>query len=607
MIRILGDTTDALTASAGTCVPAALPLERLADIPVTAWELGRRLTVPGHVRRDPLDEAGFRCGFLAPTGEIVAVHRDHGLRVLAAGRHWERCAPDVTFAAADRDGMVLTTPAGMFLRRPDDTDTALLAPRDLPPRAWPPAAAGVLGSGDLVVALPLLGEVLVLTAEGRLRHRLGAAEGLEEPRGVCVDPDGAGFLVADARAHVVLHVSTGARSPRATLVHGRPGRAGKGPGMLNAPRWASFTRSGSVLIADTKNNRVVDVAEGTASRTWGSTDAHAQSTLRLWHPNSAQEGPDGTVLVAEGRGDRLLRLGADDTCTVLLGRCDTTATELIQPRGAHFTHRGTVMVADCHNDRVIEVTLTGVVKRVLPGPHAPDSTPDAALDWPRFATPVPEGTLIADGRRRRLLCLDHAGSPRWQLTAWRPRGTSDPVPFADPHHVVVTSGSPLELLVTDSANGTVTRIDRHGEASWWHAGLSDPHMALPLPDGGVLVSDTGADRLVRISPDGRCGTWLGAEEVRAHTGASLRQPRAMARLRNGALLVVDTGRHRVLLMSPDGAVRSLSPLLDSLVGSLFFPRHVDVDRDERTLLLSDFDNSRLVLVDLPSLLELLGG
>ncbi|MFI1414721.1 NHL repeat-containing protein [Streptomyces sp. NPDC020707] len=592
---------------AGTCVPAALPLERLADTPVAAWELGRRLTVSGQVRRDPLDESGFRCGFFLQTGEIVAVHRDHGMRVLSAGRHWERRAPDVTFAAADRDGMVLTTPAGMFLRRPDGTDTALLAPCDLPSDVWPPAAAGVLGSGELVVALPLLGEVLVLTAEGRLRHRLGAAEGLEEPRGVCVDPDGTGFLVADARAHVVLHVSIGARSPRATLVHGRPGGAGKGPRMLNAPRWASFTHSGSVLIADTKNNRIVDISGGAVSRTWGRTDAYAQSRLRLWHPNGAQEGPDGTVLVAEGRGDRLLRLGADDTCTVLLGKCDTMATELIQPRGAHFTHRGTVMVADCHNGRVLEVTPTGVVKRVLPGPHTPDLAPGMALDWPRFATSVPEGTLVVDGRRRRLLCLDHAGSFRWQLTEWRPQGASDPVRFADPHHIVVTSRAPLELLVTDSANGTVSRIDRRGAASWWHAGLSDPHMALPLSDGGVLVSDTGADRLARISPDGRCGTWLGADKVRAHTGASLRQPRAIARLRNGALLIVDTGRHRVLLMSPDGGVRSLSPLLDSLVGSLFFPRYVDVDRDERTLLLSDFDNSRLVFVDLPSLLELLGG
>ncbi|MFF7047934.1 hypothetical protein ACFY94_06115 [Streptomyces griseorubiginosus] len=602
MIRILGDTTDARSARAATRVPAALPLERLSDTPVTAWELGRRLTVSGRVRRDPLDESGFRCGFFARSGQIVAVHRDHGLRVLLAGRRWETHAPDATFAAPHPDGLVLTTAAGMFLRWPDGTDTALLAARELPRGAWPAADVGILGSGDLVLALPLLGQVLVVTADGRVRRRLGAAEGLEEPRGVRVDPDGTGFLVTDARAHVVLHVPMGARASRPTLVHGRPGRAGKGPGMLNAPRCASFTRSGSVLIADTKNNRIVEVDGGAVSRTWGRTDAHARSTLRLWHPNSAQEGPDGTVLVAEGRGDRLLRLERDDTVTVLLGGCDIAATELIQPRGGHFTDRGTVIVADCHNDRVVEVTPTGGVLRVFPGPREPD----VVLDWPRFATSVPEGALVADGRRRRLLCLDQEGSFRWQLTRWRPRGASKPVRFADPHHVVVTSVSPLELLVTDSENGTVCRIDRRGEANWWHTGLSDPHMALPLPDGGVLVSDTGADRLVRISADGRCDSWLGADEVRAHTGTSLRQPRAMARLRGGALLVVDTGRHRVLLRRPDGGVRSLSPLLDSIVGSLFFPRHVAVDRDERTLLLSDFDNSRLVFVDLPSLLELLG-
>jgi DNA-binding beta-propeller fold protein YncE len=603
VIRILGDGSDLMTPRAATSAPAALPREDLADGPVRAWELGRRLTVPGHVRRDRLDGSGFRCGFVTGDGGIATVHSDHGLRVLADGRDPARHAPEVTFAAPDRAGMVLTTETGMVLRAPDGTDTPLLDSRHLPARAWPPTAAGLLRSGDLVLALPRLQEVHVVSPDGRIRRRLGARHGLDEPVGVCVDPDGTGFLIADARAHVVLHASVGARSETLRHVHGRRSRAGKHPGMLNAPRHASFTRSGSVLIADTKNNRVLEVAAGTVVRTWGRTDAYTDSSLRLWHPNTAQEGPDGTVLVAEGRGDRLVRLGDGDTLTVLLGGSDVAATELIQPRGAHFTGRDRLIVTDCHNDRVLDVTPTGTVTRVLPQP-APGG---GRLDWPRFATPVPGGTLVADGRRHRLLCLDPAGSPRWQLTGWRPRGQTAFKPFADPHHVVVTSTSPLRMLVTDSGTGTVSRIDRHGVATWWHSGLSDPHMALPLPDGGVLACDTGADRLVRITPDCRLTTWLDPEQVRAHTGIPLRQPRAMARLRGGAVLVVDTGHHRLLLVRRDGRVRSLSPVLEELVGSLFFPRHVDVDRDERTLVLSDFDNSRIVLVDLPALVEVSGG
>ncbi|MFF4895747.1 hypothetical protein [Streptomyces sp. NPDC001068] len=585
----------------GTGVPALLPMERLAESPVTAWELGRRLTVPGQVRRESPDLVGFHCAFGLPTGTVAAVHREHGLGLLTAGGRWEWREPDAIFASADRNGLVLTTPRDVLLLRPDGTRVALPVPDEVRRGAWPPACAGVLGTGDLVLALPRRAEVLVLTPGGRVRRRLDAADGLEEPVGVCVDPDGAGFLVTDARAHVVLHVPVGTRrSRRPTVVHGRTGRAGKKSGLLNAPRWASFAQSGSVLIADTKNNRILDVVGGAVSRVWGRTDAYATSTLRLWHPGTAQEGPDGTVLVAEGRGGRLLRLGADDKLTVLAGRCDVESTELIQPRGAHFSPRGTVIVADCHNDRVIEAAPTGAVSRVLPG-----SSARVTLDWPRFATSVPDGVLVADGRQRRLLCLNRTGSPRWRLTAWRRHGDSVPVPFADPHHVVVTSESPLELLVTDSEAGTVSRIDGRGVARWWHTGLSDPHMAVPLPDGGVLVSDTGADRLVRISPGGRRRTWLDAERVMDRTGTALRQPRAMARLRSGAVLVVDTGGHRLLFVSARGCVRSLSPVLDDLVGSLFFPRHVDVDRDERTLLLTDFDNSRLVFADLPSLLELL--
>ncbi|MFG2375087.1 NHL repeat-containing protein [Streptomyces sp. NPDC048504] len=596
MIRILGDPLRLLTPG-----PTVLPMETLATGRIPAWELGRRLTVPGRVRRGPLDGSGFRCAFVTARGAVAAVHGERGLEILAHRGTPAARAPDVRWATATPDGMLLTTPAGIELRRPDGTRTPLLAADDLPDPLRPPSSAGLLASGDLVLALPHLGEVVVVTPEGRVLSRLGAEHGLDEPVGVCVDPDGTGFLIADARAHVVLHASAGAHPPSVRRVHGQPGRAGKGPRLLNAPRYASFTRSGSVLVADTKNNRVLDLAGGTVVRTWGRTDAHTESTPRLWHPHTATQRPDGSVLVAEGRGNRVLSLGDPGTLTVLRGRCDMAATELIQPRGAHFTGPGRVLVADCHNDRVLEVTPTGKVTRVLPG----GATADGTLDWPRFALALPDGTLVADGRRGRLLFLDATGTSRRQLTAWRTR--DERRPFVDPHHAVVTSEAPLELLVTDSGAGTVCRIDRSGLATWWHTGLSDPHMALPLPDGGVLVCDTGADRLLRISRDGRHTVRLDAERVRAHTGTPMRQPRAMARLKSGALLVVDTGGHRVLLVRPDGRVRSLSPVLDRLVGSLFFPRHVAVDADERTVVLSDFDNSRLVFVDLPALLEVSDG
>lgn len=598
MIRILGDPPRLLTPG-----PTALPRETLATGRIPAWELGRRLTVPGRVRRDPLDGSGFRCAFVTAGGAVAAVHGERGLEVLAHDGTSAERVPDVRWAAATPDGMLATTPAGIVLRRPDGTCTPLLAADDLSDPLLCPASAGLLASGDLVLALPHLGEVVVVTPRGRVLRRLGAEHGLDEPVGVCVDPDGTGFLIADARAHVVLHASAGPHPLSVRRVHGHPGRAGKGPHLLNAPRYASFTRSGGVLVADTKNNRVLDLAGGTVVRTWGRTDAHTEPTPALWHPRTATQRPDGSVLVAEGRGNRLLSLGDPGTLTVLRGRCDIAATELIQPRGAHFTRPGRVLVADCHNDRVLEVTPTGTVTRVLPGA----ATADGALDWPRFATDLPDGTLVADGRRGRLLFLDATGTPRRQLTSWRARAERVDRPFADPHHVVVTSRAPLGLLVTDSEAGTVCRIDRHGVATWWHTGLSDPHMALPLPDGGVLVCDTGADRLLHVSREGRRTVRLDAERVRAHTGTPLRQPRAMARLRDGALLVVDTGGHRVLLVRPDGRVRSLSRVLDRLVGSLFFPRHVAVDDAERTVVLSDFDNSRLVFVDLPALLEVSDG
>ncbi|GAB7038456.1 MULTISPECIES: NHL repeat-containing protein [Catenuloplanes] len=461
-----------------------------------------------------------------------------------------------------------------------------------------PATAATLIGDDLVVAVfPTSGLIRGYDLSGALRFEGGAPDGLEEPSGVSAAPDGTGFLVADARRHIVLHFPVPFRSRPPRRVTGRPGWAGKQDGLLNAPRFAAFTSQGTVLVTDTKNNRLLEFDGDRLHRSWGMLDSFSEPSFRLWYPNTAVMCDDGSLLVAEGRGGRLLQIAPDGGLVELHGSAEVTSTEIIQPRGGHFAAPDRIVVTDSHNCRVLALSPDGQIHQELPPPTLREQT---NLDWPRFAVQTPEGTVVADGRNGRLTWLDHDGRVKQSLHDWRLTDASEPVPFVDPHHISVIKGS-TDLLITDSGAGSVVRLRIDGTSSMsWH-GFNDPHMALALGDE-VLVCDTGAHRVVRVAVDGTITWSINAEQVSDLTGIPLRHPRAIAVLEDERMLIVDTGNHRLLLAARNGDIRSLADTTTRLAGSLYFPRFISVDSAERTALISDFDNSRLVFMDLNALL-----
>lgn len=74
------------------------------------------------------------------------------------------------------------------------------------------------------------------------------------------------------------------------------------------------------------------------------------------------------------------------------------------------------------------------------------------------------------------------------------------------HDPVVIEREPLTVLVGDSRNNRVVeyrRVDGRWERTWaFGEGLNWPRDADRLPNGNTLVTDTGNDRVVEISPDG---------------------------------------------------------------------------------------------------------
>lgn len=146
--------------------------------------------------------------------------------------------------------------------------------------------------------------------------------------------------------------------------------------------------------------------------------------------------------------------------------------------------------------------------------------------------------------------------------------------FAFPYDVAVEAGG--HILVTDWVNHRIRRIAPDGMvttlAGAGKEGFADGHRTEALfygPfgvavqfDGNIVVTDSGNNRIRRISPDGKVTTLAGSgrEGFADGTGtdASFSRPCGLAVEGDGNILVADTGNHRIRRISTDGLVTTLA-------------------------------------------------
>ena len=137
---------------------------------------------------------------------------------------------------------------------------------------------------------------------------------LAAPVGVAVLPGG-GFLVAEYAGQRVRRVSATGKITRVAGT-GTAGFSGEGGAAtatrLDHPVGVSPTSDGGFLIADSVNGRVRKVSPGGAIVTVAGTgqqgysgDGGPAALARLNSPNAAVEGPNGSMLIADGAGNRL--------------------------------------------------------------------------------------------------------------------------------------------------------------------------------------------------------------------------------------------------------------------------------------------------------------
>lgn len=223
----------------------------------------------------------------------------------------------------------------------------------------------------LVASAAVAAPVRIFTVAGDGQPGSGGIGGppagarLNVPEGLAAAPDGS-LLIADAGNDRVLRLSPDGRVLAAILSNGlsRPGAAAAAP-------------DGSILIADAGNNRIVRVsADGGTVATVAGTgvpgpqgDGGPPAAARLNGPSDVAAAPDGSILIADTGNNRVRRISPDGArIETLAGTGDPSfsgdggppaAAAVHAPFGVAAAPDGSVLIADTGNARVRRVSADG--------------------------------------------------------------------------------------------------------------------------------------------------------------------------------------------------------------------------------------------------------
>jgi hypothetical protein len=305
-----------------------------------------------------------------------------------------------------------------------------------------------------------------------------------------------------------------------------PGLAGDGGPATRArvadPGGQAVLADGSVLIADTGNNRIRRIApDGVITTVAGDEDGFAgdggpAAAALLSLPTDVAATPDGGYLIADAGNDRVRRVSAAGIISTVAGTDrgflgdggPATAARLNTPRELAVQPDGGILVADAGNDRIRRIAPDGVITTVAGGGAGGDGGPAvaAALDEPSgVAAGADGGLLIADTGHSRIRRVAPDGTIS-TLAGTTPGfggdgGRSAAARLARPADVAALPNG--GALIADTGNGRIRRVTPLGAIFTVTSGLASPAAVTPAPGGGALVSESAAGRVGRIAGLGR--------------------------------------------------------------------------------------------------------
>ena len=310
----------------------------------------------------------------------------------------------------------------------------------------------------------------------------------------------------------------------------------RGPGQL-APHSDPAALPGDILIADHRNNRLLIVDPQGRVR-WqfpASGDLARGQTFLV--PDDAFFSPDGTSIVATEEDDSVISIINIATHRITYrygtpGVPGSTANHLSNPDDAMLLPDGALLTADIKNCRVL---------LVRPPAHQPIRvigqttgfcwhSPPRHFGSPNGAFPMTSGQyLVTEINGDWVNAMSLSGHIAWSAN---PPGVAYP---SDTNEVY-----PGRYLTADySIPGQVVEFTATGRLLWRFGGLDHPSLALPLPNGDILVNDDYNDRVIVIDPVANRIVWQYGHTGRPGTAAGfLNDPDGVDLTPPGSLMMV---------------------------------------------------------------------
>jgi len=283
---------------------------------------------------------------------------------------------------------------------------------------------------------------------------------------------------------------------------------------LNNPTEAIGLAGGSVLISDYDNHRVRLVGPDGVIATWAGTGAQGfagdggpASLAQLSNPRDTVRLADGSILIADSTNERVRRVAADGTISTVAGTGASgssgdggpaTLATFSGLRDIELLADGSVLISDQTNARVRRLDSGGFVHAHSSGyttPEGIEQLPDGSVvvadrDGQVVRRIAPDGTMSVFAGTPTGLCIDDLAGP--QDVAELPDGS---------------------VLIADTFNNRIVRVDSDGGAFTVFAGPSAaagdcapgfagdggpprgarfnrPEGVSVTPDGSVLIADT---------------------------------------------------------------------------------------------------------------------
>jgi sugar lactone lactonase YvrE len=415
------------------------------------------------------------------------------------------------------------------------------------------------------------------------------------------------LYVCDKGNHVIRRISGGI----ITTVAGVPGSGGfNGDGVATAtqlfePEDLALAPDGSLILADARNNRVrqivvggnVTTLAGTGTSAFAGDDVPAASSP-LAAPFGVAVRSDGTVFIAERDAERVRAIQGGNLVTVAgdgiagFGGDGGPAADATfdGTKGLALDAQGNMYIADSANNRIRKVDTNGVVSTI-----AGNGTTTYGVD------DVPATVVGLDGPSD--VVVDGAGNVIFTDT------NHHRIRFVDPQgdiHLLVGTGDPS--FGADGAPAAQTAIQHPTGLTW-------------DPNGSLVFADFDNNRIRRLKDDGTLETIAGngqqgfAGDGGPATQASLYNPVDMAFDAQGELFIADFRNQRVRKIDASGIITTIAgtgqaagsaDFQPATIATLNGPTDVAVDSTGNVLIV-DSGSNRVRRVSPRGVIDSIGG